>query len=93
MRDFKEQYMREAVNRVPATNGNKEGAQIGRIPANIVMGKKDTTGSIGSPRVGSGPERSTRATRKDRAISGVPSNTLRRAESKKAASPSAKFRR
>lgn len=85
--------MREAVNRVPVANGNKEGAQIGRIPANIVMGKKDTTGSIGSPRQAPGAERSNRATRKDRAISGIPSNTLRRAESKKASSPQTKFRR
>ena len=43
MREFKEQYLREAVQRIPQQNGgnqNRNGAQIGRIPANIVMGRQ-----------------------------------------------------
>jgi hypothetical protein len=95
MREFKEQYLREAVQRIPHQNGSnagRHGAQVGRIPANIVMGrqslKKDTTA------VGESSARATRASRKDRAA-GVPSNTLKRAESHakdKAAKASSPYR-
>ena len=82
MREFKEQYLREAAQRIPQQNGgsqNRNGAQVGRIPANIIMGrqslKKETQPA------GEKSERATRASRKDRAAAQVPSNTARRAES------------
>lgn len=81
MREFKEQYLKEAVQRIPQQNGansNRNGAQIGRIPANIVMGRQSQKKDTQVP--GESSARATRASRKDRAA-GVPSNTLKRAES------------
>lgn len=81
MREFKEQYLKEAVQRIPqqnSANSNRNGAQIGRIPANIVMGRQSQKKDTQVP--GESSARATRASRKDRAA-GVPSNTLKRAES------------
>lgn len=68
MREFKEQYLKEAVQRIPQQNGsnqNQNGAQIGRIPANIVMGRQSLKKD--APAAGEKSERATRASRKDRA--------------------------
>lgn len=78
MREFKEQYLREGVQRIPR---NQNAAQMGRIPASVVMGRQRDSLAAGEK-----SDRAARVSRKDR-VAGVPSNTLRRAESKKAASP------
>lgn len=63
------------------------------MPATIAMASQKKDAPINSPRGVDKGERSTRASRKDRAIGGIPSNTLRRAEIKKANSPTSKLRR